>query len=101
MSKRIAKVTCKTCYQVFTRDEWLAETECSNPKCSCPKVQKAFEMAQNTIQQAKGKVVTTRITKNEVVIPEKAYSDEETDSCVWVEVPMVQTFRVSPIQKQK
>lgn len=98
MAKRNARVTCKACHTVFAREEWLNETECSNPNCSCPKIVEARKLAQTAIDKASGR---TTIEYSECEIPEKAYSDKETDECVFIDVPTVLKFKVIPITKAK
>ena len=93
------KITCKLCGQVFMgNEEWIEFEDCQNSNCPCPRVKEAAVLTRETINKARVAAKTT-ILKKEHDMPLRANS-KGTDDEVYIIVPTIQTFQVSPIKKR-
>ena len=93
------KITCKMCGQVFMgQEEWLEFDDCQNSNCSCPRVKEAAILTREAINKARV-TAKTIVLKKEHDMPLRANS-KGTDEEVYILVPTIQTFQVSPIKKR-
>lgn len=101
MARRKGKITCRKCGMVFNgAEEWASFEDCTNVDCRCPKVKEAVEVTNNVINKARQVPTKTIIIKKEHDIPRRygQIAANKVDSMVYIEVPTIQTFQVTPIR---
>lgn len=104
MGRRKGKVTCRKCGMVFSGvDEWASFEDCGNSDCYCPKVKEAMEAAMLVINKARQVPLKATIITKEHDVPPRFGNrlKNKEDTFVYVEVPTIQTFQVSPIKGHK
>lgn len=93
------RVTCKLCGDIMSTQEWRDKTDCSHsPHCTCPKVKMANELMQQTIDKAKG--IPIQIVKKEHTMDIPPGNPKSPDTNVYIEVPTVLTFAVTPAKRK-
>lgn len=104
MARHKGKITCRKCGMVFScAEEWAAFEDCTNSGCYCPKVKEAVEAATNVINKARQVPNKTIIIRKEHDVPRRFghIADNTEDNMVYIEVPTIQTFNVTPIRGRK